>query len=88
MGTITLMAKVLASWQPHTPTGTRYPWHEWADGRIWELKRGEDFPESLTPRDFTKNARAWARRNGRKVKARGSLGAGIVVLQFEAPPAR
>jgi hypothetical protein len=30
---------------PHEPTGPRrrYPWHEWTDGGIWEIRRGDDY---------------------------------------------
>lgn len=21
----------------------KYPWHEWTDGGVWEIKKGEDF---------------------------------------------
>ena len=28
---------------PHRRATAKYPWDEWLDGRIWELKRGEDF---------------------------------------------
>lgn len=28
---------------------SKYPWNEWADGSIWELKKGEDYdkPETI-----------------------------------------
>lgn len=28
------------------PQGSKYPWAEWLDGRIWRLDRKADFPKS------------------------------------------
>ena len=39
------MAKVVDDFPPHH--ATKYPWHEWLDGRAWELKQGKDFRVSL-----------------------------------------
>lgn len=42
------MAKVLKKYdfnkvQKRTRSGSKYDWENWLDGRIWELKRGDDF---------------------------------------------
>lgn len=44
----------------------RVPWVDYADGRVWELRRPDDFDQDA------KHARraviAWASRNGRRVR--------------------
>src|SRR5271167_1017294 len=38
------MAKRLDSFPAHEPHASRrYPWAEWTDGGIWEIRRGEDY---------------------------------------------
>jgi hypothetical protein len=27
----------------HQPGRRKYPWHEWTDGSVWEVRRGEDY---------------------------------------------
>lgn len=35
------MAKVLPKFPPHN--NAKYPWDEWLDGQLWQVKRGEDY---------------------------------------------
>lgn len=36
------MAKTLEEF-PESKRRGKYPWHEWLDGRVWLLRRGEDY---------------------------------------------
>ena len=36
------MARRVDSFKEGLPS-RRYPWHEWTDGSIWEILRGEDY---------------------------------------------
>src|SRR5687767_9340303 len=38
------MAKKLESFpSDETPEPRRYPWHQWTDGSVWEIRRLEDY---------------------------------------------
>lgn len=45
-------------------------WHkdEWFDGRVWELKRGEDFSKNITNARLTLQSKA--RKRGKKSRVR------------------
>lgn len=45
-----------------------YPWHKWFDGRVWELRRGEDF--RCSPESFRATVMRTARERGCKVRTR------------------
>jgi hypothetical protein len=45
-----------------------YPWNDWLDGRVWKLRRGEDFPSES--RTFGNMAQACGARHGVKVETR------------------
>jgi len=57
----------------------RYPWHEWSDGSVWVLTRGEDF--DIIPESLQKLAYRWARRHGMRVRTDLSE-FNVVRLQF------
>lgn len=42
------MAERLTEW-PQQARKSKYPWHEWLDGSVWRLRRGEgeDFKVSI-----------------------------------------
>ena len=58
------MARIVDSFPART--GSRYPWPEWLDGRIWELERGVDFTAS--PTSIRTSAMHAATRRGIKVR--------------------
>lgn len=74
------MAKVLKSFDFSESGHSKYPWDQWADGRIWQLRAGEDFTASVP--SFRVAAGTWARRNGRKVRISARGATGTVTLQF------
>ena len=51
---------------PEPVRASKYPWADWLDGEIWELKSGEDFDGK--PTNFRSVALAQARNRGGKVK--------------------
>jgi hypothetical protein len=77
------MAKVLASYEFKSfgsNGGSKLPWSEWADGKIRQLQRGEDFEcKGVTVATM---ARSYAKKNGLKVKVSHKKGSDVVVLQF------
>ena len=46
----------------------RYPWLDWFDGNMWELKQGEDF--QVTPRAFVQQAHSAVRYHGMRIRTR------------------
>lgn len=46
----------------------RYPWLDWLDGNMWELKHGVDF--QVAPRAFVQQAHAAARNFRMRVRTR------------------
>lgn len=65
------MARQLSAFTLDTPRkykSTMYPWDKWTNGKIWQLKRGEDF---LTrPDHFRVTCLAIARRRGLQCELR------------------
>lgn len=59
--------------------GSRYPWAEWADGSVWQMKRGEDF--EVSPRSFASYIRQLFARQGLQIKVRVDGATGTVYLQ-------
>ena len=57
-----------------------YPWDEWTDGSIWQVKEGEDFVS--TPKTFIQGCYAHAKRHGIKVEVRSVGDSGAVVFRF------
>ena len=61
------MARVLKSHEFGTRGGAaKYPWDEWMDGRIYEIKQGVDFDGKPAP--FRAYLYQHAIRNGMKVR--------------------
>lgn len=64
------MAKQLESFKFRTRGRVqKYPWNEWLDGSIWELKKGEDF--TINTRIMRNSARSAADR--RRVQIRTQI---------------
>ena len=53
---------------PELARPTKYPWGDWLDGEVWELKSGEDFDGK--PANFRSVALAQARNRGGRVRTR------------------
>lgn len=77
------MSRVLAGWESKNPSRggrpEKYPWDLWFDGRIYELRLGEDFRSQ--PTTMAAAARAAARRRGHYLRV--SVRRDTVVLQAE-----
>ena len=73
------MAKVLGSFDfQQSESKTKYPWHKWSDGQIWELVEGEDYLVSYGSMRSMIHMRA--KRDSRSVRV-NATGPGLV-LQF------
>jgi hypothetical protein len=77
------MARRLDSFPSATPP--RYPWGEWLNGEVWELRQGEDFRAKAST--LRANAQLQAKKRGGRVHTRyfqveGSIPE-RVILQFE-----
>ena len=70
------MARVVAEMPPGA-TRAKYPWHEWFDGGVWELTRGEDF--SCSARIMGLQARSAAKRH--RVQVRVAVRGQLVYVQ-------
>ena len=70
------MARVVATAPP--PAVSAYRWHQYADGRHWELQAGEDF--TVSTREVVRAAKRWAVRNGYHCQAQQRRGA--VTVRF------
>jgi hypothetical protein len=82
------MAKRLKSF-PKVVGGRRpkYPWDEWTDGSIWELRGGQDFEVAAYAMQAMLHGKA--RKLGLTVKTRSyesEQGDEILVFQFQKPP--
>jgi hypothetical protein len=55
----------------------KYPWDEWLDGSVWQLKRGEDF--DILPKSMLQMARTNA--SHRRLSVRTHHNGDIVVIQ-------
>jgi hypothetical protein len=68
------------------PPPRRYPWHEWADGSTWEIRRGEDY--DVTTENMRVNLHMRARQLSCKVRTRkltDAEGEGLI-FQFLLSP--
>jgi len=76
------MAEVLDSYQfrdPSPPSSVRYPWDEWTNGQVWELRRGVDFDIEL--RDMAREFRRAAAKRGKRARTARVAAVGLVVVQ-------
>jgi hypothetical protein len=73
------MSKILDQ-LPKSQTGfdSRYPWADWTDGRVWQIKRGEDF--TIRPTVMYAQLGVHASRHGLKVVKR--LRGDVIAFQF------
>lgn len=60
------MAKVLRHFEFREPFGSKYPWGEWLDGRVWQLEQGKDFGCSVS--GFVVQVHHAARRRGLRAR--------------------
>src|SRR3954454_17418294 len=82
------MAKRLESFPGDVPSGARrYPWTEWTDGSVWEIRRGEDYDASTENMRVNLHMRAESDlKKVRTRKVRDERGEGLV-FQFFDPDA-
>lgn len=75
------MAEILESWPNISRTRTsKYPWGEWTDGSIWQVKEGEDFASNL--KTFVQGLYAYGKRHELKVEVRADAAQGIAAFRF------
>lgn len=60
-----------------------YPWHEWLDGDVWELTKGEDF--TIKAKSLRTNGQAEARKRGGKLRVAESEDGQRMVIQYVGP---
>ena len=75
------MARIIEEWPSITRTrASRYPWAEWTNGAIWEVREAEDFSSNL--KTFVQGLYAYGKRHGMKVEVRTSPDDGVVAFRF------
>jgi hypothetical protein len=74
------VARILDTFPKDDSRTAAHPWDEWMDGRVRELKRGEDFKGSAI--NFRQNAYKQARQRGKHLR---SLVRGDVVVMQALP---
>lgn len=76
------MSRVLEQFEFGTTGASkgRYPWAEWTDGKIRELKHGEDF--QCKPSTMATMVRGYAKKNGLTARVCARRGENKVVIQF------
>jgi hypothetical protein len=57
---------------------TKYPWQQWANGEVWEVKRGEDF--DISPSNFAQ--RVYQQAYSRGAKANVNINEDTVTFQI------
>ncbi len=75
------MAERMSGEIPPQRGRSKYPWHEWADGNLWLLKRGEDYV--IADLTMQNTAHIHARNHGMKVVTRTHKDG--VLVQFSTP---
>lgn len=79
------MARVVDKLPPsRTGSGTEYPWHDWLDGRVWELTVGQDFV--CKPESMRSLASSYAIKFGRSVRTRVSDDKTLLFIQARPIP--
>lgn len=75
------MAEILDTWPTITRTRqSRYPWSEWTNGQIWQVKAGEDFESNI--KTFVQGLYAYGKRHGLKVEVRTDMDNDIAAFRF------
>src|SRR3954447_13556671 len=79
------MAKRLESFPGDVPSGARrYPWAEWTDGSVWEIRRGEDYDAATENMRVNLHMKADAlAKKVRTKKVRDEQGEGLVFQFFD-----
>ncbi len=76
-----LMAKRLEQFpDAGQATSRRYPWSEWTDGGVWEIRRGEDYDAATE--NMRVNLHMKAKSLGQKVKTKKVIDGAGLVFQF------
>src|SRR5690348_5714312 len=80
------MAKKLRAFPGEgSPSERRYPWHEWADGSVWEIRHGEDYDVSTENMRVNLHMKADSRmRKVRTKKVRDAAGEGLIFQFLES----
>lgn len=60
-------------------TGT-YPWHQWADGSVWKVKKGEDFSSGVE--SFRTQLYGKARNLGKNLEVDVDRDAGTIAFRM------
>lgn len=77
------MAEVLDQWPTIQRTRqSRYPWDQWTNGQIWQVREGDDFESNL--KTFVQGLYAYGKRHGLKVEVRTDPANGIAAFRFVA----
>lgn len=77
------MAKRLKEF-PGGPTRGRYPWEEWLDGSVWQLRKDEDY--SISTASMRAAASRAAKAAGKRLQSRITKdddGEGLVIQAHE-----
>lgn len=75
------MARRIDEFSPVQRGDGKYPWSDWTDGNIWELKRGDDFDSSLA--SMRQTCKKVADRRGLKLETRTRKDARHEFLQIQ-----
>lgn len=84
------MAKRLTTFPGGKPESRRqYPWQDWADGSVWEIRRGDDYDVSTENMRVNLHMKADSLlRKVRTQKVRDQQGEGLVFQFLESEDAR
>ena len=75
------MARILDQLPPLGGIDTaRYPWNDWTDRRVWEIKHGEDF--DCQPGTMQARLHKIAQSRGLRVSTRLNKSAKTIAFQF------
>src|SRR3954467_13759357 len=79
------MAKRLENFPGDAPSvGRRYPWPEWTDGSVWEIRRGDDYDAATENMRVNLHMKADSlAKKVRTKKVRDEQGEGLVFQFFD-----